>query len=393
MAERLQPHKDGIIRRSEDLPENITYEDLIQKVGGKAAGLLWIQKHLPEIPQARMIVAPPGTDSQEIIAAAQQEGLKLPWLIRASTPVDNLPGFENAFSTQEYEGSYGQVDSEAVDYIEEVKVMGIRHAPQPVSFRETSVIIAEQSESRTNGTLIAHPHRADIKLAGITRFKWPIDPKAFYCIHEGKAHFWKRWSKTFGSREKLNTHHGEIEQISSWYDQIVTLPGFSSEMTYQLEFGLNPLLLFQTRDFLPVQKANFTLDKDPKERKKQSQRPMVFGITPPEGINVTIYNYHEQSEKEDAGSGPLQVFKQPQELKGNDSVAVLCTPYDTPYITFPRRANIFHSALGILTHDDIRQMRTSELTVIYSMDEIYSRTGEKFNIVSDGVRIKVSKLE
>ena len=240
MVERLRPRADGIIRNCEDLPSNITYRELIELVGGKAAGLLWIQRHIPEIPQARMIVAPPGTSSQEIVRAAQAEGLRLPWIIRASTPVDNIPGFENAFLTLDHQGSGGQIGSDIIKSIEFVKRSGIRKTPLPIMFSETAVIVAEKSTSGITGTLIAHPHRQDIKLAGVSKTRPGIDPRGFYFINENKAEHWARWSIFYEGEDRPEIPN-DLETIAGWYEQIATLPGFNPQMTYQLEFGLEPL--------------------------------------------------------------------------------------------------------------------------------------------------------
>lgn len=385
--ETLSSRNSKIIYGPEDLPSETTFEELIKKVGGKAAGLLWIQRYLPHIPQARMIVAPVGTPAQEIITAAKEQQLSEPWIIRASTPIDNLPGMENAFQTV-----ICMNEGNAKGIIDRVKIEGVSESHP---FTETSIILAEYSKSRIRGTLVGHPHINDKLLAGITAGTWPLTSNGFYSIDQGNSAYWEDFSKLYNEKYAPSSVPDDLSTLYEWYYQIKSLPGITPEMTYQLEFGLNPLLLFQLRDFMPVQHADFQIESSIRLRDDiPGYNPIVFGITPPEGIEVIVYNKDEEDHKnghEGVGK-PFDDYDSGNEFPDNNSICLVTSPSFTHYIHFPTRANIFYYAGGLLQHEDIRRMRESQVTIVNASGLDFP-SGTTIKIISDGIRVNITKVK
>ena len=366
MPEFLTPQFPEIITGPEDLPQNITFEKLVETVGGKAAGLLWIQKHLPDIPTAKMITGVPQASDSTIIEAAKANGLKFPWIIRASSPADNLPGSE------------GQLISRIVnerDYIVEELEDVRRYKTWAFRTRfgeqKISVNVAEYSASNLAGTIVAHPHQEGIYLANVSEISRPINRKyAVFFIRQNKLLRVERFS-THGSEIYISkTIEANLGELQSIYQRITSILEFSGEMTYQLEFGLNPFLLYQIRDFLPKTKAGFALEG---ADDNEDADLLVFGITPEEGVKAKIYEYghSEWSPK-------------------NKNIAVIGKRDELNELDFPRIANLFYYSRGLLSHQEVCQIRTTPLNIFNSGSYLF-KSNDKVRIISDGVRVKITK--
>ena len=377
----------------EEIPKNITFEELIEQVGGKAAGLLWVKKHLPQIPQPRMIVATPGNNVEVIARAAIEAKFQPPWIIRGSTPVDNLPGFEDAFPTKVYD-DLPRINNEMSDMVRIVQQTNNLGGQIGMQFdSEASVIIAEKSESNFTGTLVAHPNMEGMQLAGVADSSTMDLPKGFYFVNNGQALHRNDLSKFFdpGRGRQLQE---QVAQVGEWYKAITALPGFNSQMTYQLEFGLSPLLFFQVRDFLPIRQPAFQLEEETIDPRRKNLQPVVFGITPPEGIVATVFNFSDYLlNRPEMEHFHTVLTELPEELRNSGPIATICYPPETRYLRARSNIMFFAHPLGLLSHDDIRAMRQSELTVIQLLNEEEYQTGDKIHILSDGVRVQIRKLD
>lgn len=388
MAEKLHGRPSEIITSPDQLPVGITYDQLIEKVGGKAAGLLWIQKHLPDIPTVRMVVAPPGADIEEIISVAKLQGLKFPWIVRTSTPFDNLPGYEDYFPT---------IIVKTHDENLKQSIKDIKQSPQlrgVTEFEEATTIVAEYSSSTFNGTAIQHPHTDDYLMASL----------ATKPVHEDKTHAFF-YIDNFGVyRSKLLSLAGnnfsipqrvddQLPKIRSVFEMIQTLPGIDKNMTFQLEFGLEPYMIYQMRDFLPKAKASFQLANTHLSPSHKDFRPMVFGITPEEGIVVKVLD----SENNNFGEFEAEVGLL------SDPIAVMSRVSLVQYVNVERQVNLFTFGFGMLQHSDVRAIRTTPLNV-FNHSPYYGvipdgtdegldiHSGDLIRIKSDGMNVIFEKL-
>jgi len=51
----------------------------------------------------------------------------------------------------------------------------------------------------------------------------------------------------------------EIIEVVSWHDMIASLPEMDDGWSWQIEFGLDPVCLYQVRPFRPLGKADFVI--------------------------------------------------------------------------------------------------------------------------------------
>jgi hypothetical protein len=165
-------------------------------------------------------------------------------------------------------------------------------------------------------------------------------------------------------------------------------------MTYQLEFGLNPLLFFQVRDFLPIRQPAFQLEEETIDPGNKNLQPVVFGITPPEGIVATVFNFSEYlSKKLEIVFDHSIVTELPEELRSSGPIVAVYHPFETRYFRAKSDVTLFEHPMGLLSHDDIRAMRQSEITIIELLNETEYQTGNKIHILSDGVGVQIRKIE
>lgn len=367
MPERLNESFPEIITGPEDLPHDITLEKLVETVGGKAAGLLWIQKHLPDIPTAKMITATPEVATQTIIETAKAKGLKLPWIIRPSTPVDNLPGAEGLLN-----GANVDKDKDiaaVINYVRNPKRNFSGSFCRRFGLQPITVGVAEYSISNLAGTMIGHPHLENYFLTDLRDIKDEDDRKHAVYVTDDTHATMMRWFSSYSySSDNLKA---EIAKPQSVYSQIMKIAEFSPQMTYQLEFGLNPFLVYQIRDFLPKAKAGFSLEGG---NFNEDTETLVFGITPEQGVELQIYEY-------DKGGG----------VDLRQKTAVLISDDFSMKSDFSREVNLFYQHHGFLSHLEVSRIRTTPLSILrskgYSVD-----SGDRARIISDGVRVKIIKL-
>lgn len=140
-----------------------------------------------------------------------------------------------------------------------------------------------------------------------------------------------------------------------------------------------PSCLFQIRPFLEKQEAGFRL----KEEDDSLMKPIVFGVTSPNGINCRVETEVWDKRYKDE---PINPDNQPSvyvdELRNSrhwGNVRNL-------------QATILTYSSGILAHDDIRVIRQSKVSVLYRTFAFNSglKQGCWVNIKSDGSNVEIS---
>jgi hypothetical protein len=276
--EKLSRGGSEIISSVEELSPDISYQQLIERYGGKAAGLLWIKKYMPETPMARMVIAPPQTREEEIVEAAIKVGLKFPWIIRPSNPHDNEVGYEGRFQT------YYAMDKND-DVIRKISLVNC-------SDEENSVMIAETNRSALVGTLVIHPHNPQLLLANVSNIRHPHDrTHAFYRIEKNKPKRLNDFSLLGHEVEIPFTIEPTLSDISRWVGRMRKIPEFGEDMSYQIEFCPDPPMIYQVRNFLPIDSPRF---KVPLQEFDYSDDLIIFGTTSAEGDLVRMYRYNEE---------------------------------------------------------------------------------------------------
>ncbi|HYD35791.1 MAG TPA: hypothetical protein VD999_07015 [Vitreimonas sp.] len=364
MTEKDRHVDPQIISSKYTLPSNASYESLIATYGGKAAGLLWVKKHLPEIPMAKMLALPAGVSLNQTLNAIFAQGLNFPILVRSSSPLDNLPGYEGVFPTL-------PADTEL-----ELS-SAIHHIKSSYPDQEGPVIIAEKSPGKLVGTLVAHPNQDNYFIAIV---KDPYDTYALFFVKGGQVHRSIGYSM-ISSKNVIPPQTTEIiQQVVELYSKIISLPSFSQSMTYQIEFGVDPFLFFQVRDFLPVQKAGFEIPDEEAEAYLDYDSPnIVFGLTPEAGLTARVN----------------------QQTRDGELGAFMGEVGDVRFLKSTFALYLIKNAGTILGHEEIRAIRQSQLTVYDSRlvwidpdtsTETNIKTNDRVRVISDGMRAKVEKI-
>jgi hypothetical protein len=173
--------------------------------------------------------------------------------------------------------------------------------------------------------------------------------------------------------------YDQLSTVVSWHDQIANLPLMDKNWTYQIEFGLDPLYLYQVRPFKKIERADFELPQT-----KDYYKPLIFGVTPKTGINVRaetrVWDRHCEEKIINPENHPSLFYDSLRKARIQEYLS-------------NTKVNILESAIGILAHDDIRSIRRVDVTALYPTGPyITIEQGQWYNIKSDGKSIKITKI-
>lgn len=342
-------------------------KDLVHRYGAKAGHLLYVAKMLPDIPQAPMLVSEPAEPISDLVARVDASSLGWPRYYRSSSVVELL-GYDGDFPTKFIRDSFDQARQGST--IEEV-----RYSPKYVRQRgdvklpdKINVIIAEQSGSRYKGTYLRLPNTDNSYFASTTDL---AGRKNDYVITPGEeTRLVNRWNDhTFDTTRKVRS---ALDNAASWHDRITSLPDMDSSWGYLVEFGMEPMCLYQITPFKPLEMASFEID-DPNNHPEA----VVIGLTPPEGVVVRVVdrvsNGADLAEIITASAEPVLFSADVEYAAAADGI---------PNIQI---AALDHAS-GLLGHGPVKIMRDVPLTVFNAFD---FDDGDLVRVTSDGINLKV----
>ncbi|GEM_PF-5442634 len=246
-------------------------EELIQQQGGKFGALTYLRERVSGLPI-------PAYEVRRYDDLDNLPDLRSPLIVRSSHPA-------------EFWGMAGLLDS-----VPDVDRHSIRRAVTKIekSFRNNDlqtyatqrgidlgdhfyVGIQEQSASRYNGSVMRHPNNPSL---------------VYVDFSEGEGPSRENWFFEYGNNKLVNKGRGtstdvesEIRKLLDFYEQIEgseLMPGYA----LQVEFGLDPIAIYQARPFKKIEIADFEL---PKVKDRNVYRPRYFfGVTDSEGIVLPI---------------------------------------------------------------------------------------------------------
>ena len=385
-------------------------KELVHNFGAKAGILMYIKNHLSEIPQVDMVVKTPNDAIDHILKKADDFPILYPRLLRSSA-VAELDGYEGWFPTIEvlgpnswlFERNYPNMSlSERLKYTKDELIMRIeriQESTQELKKSEPgkhehlpdniSVIIAEKSPSSIVGTFVKHPNQDGLYIISTSTAESlnGYDPEHSAFTFRPKQgiksfeYFTKKGieESSYISDKAKERLYQELEQVVLWHDKISNLPEMDSGWSYQIEFGLDPICLYQVRPFKEIKKADFRLNKN-----KEYQKPLVFGITSKDGINIraemNVWERHCNEEIINPEYHPSLHFDTMRNANKHDRIPNL-------------KANILTESRGILAHDDIGAIRQADVTGLYVLrPNIKIIHGNWYNIKSDGRSIQIKEL-
>lgn len=368
-------------------------EQLVSQYGAKAGVLMYVAEQLPDIPQMPMIVSGKNEKPGSFLRRAEEAGLKWPRIFRSSAAVE-LIGYEGDFFTHKVDtfkgeggisryfnldGKYDLLrDDAAFDRKLEELIEGIARTPHwryphdKSIPKRINVIAVEVAPSRYVGTLIQHPNDPEFYIATVWN-RANLNENTTFTYNQDRTlkGFGKDYRKPLEFSKRI---HQGLNGVFGWHNRIASLPEMDPDWAYQIEFGLEPEILFQVRPFKRKLIAPFTLSN---ERGQNWETPIVIGITPRKGLDFTYW------------------FK-PTKATKHTSPNIL--HIDLRAVDFEERlgrsqaqAYLLQDGGGMLTHADVKAIRHSSLVVIYPEDASFPLGDEsEINIVSDGRTIKIT---
>lgn len=381
-------------------------QELVENYGAKAGILMYVARELPDIPQARMIVKTPSESIDDVLKRADAEAITWPRIFRSSAAVE-LYGYEGDFPTfvigdfeterekitnPGYCGVYSRrdvFDAHVQETIEKIETSpkwlkeepGNEHLPDRIS-----VIIAEKSPSKIVGTYVKHPNQEEVYLisCSLAAGADSVDAsRSNYVFRPGER---VKPLDGFTTREvekskdiNEETIRRQLEKAISWHDRISQLREMDPGWAYQVEFGLDPLCLYQVRPFKQKEIADFHV-----EPTESYEHTIVIGVTPKEGIRVRVdgdlWDRHCRDEPINSDNQPSVFYGAMREARHIEFLPNL-------------HANLLQHSYGFLAHEDVKAMRLAQVTGLFSggTPENY-RIGEWVNIVADGKAIRVERM-
>ncbi len=375
---------------------------------------MYVATELPLIPQARSVVKMPNESIDDVLQRADAKAITWPRLFRSSAEVE-LYGYEGDFPTvviEDFETERAKITNpgycgvyskrDIFDAHVRETIENIENSPQRLKEEEPGheqlpdkipVIIAEKSQSKIGGTYIKHPNQKDLYLICCTltdqdyslnddyrRSNYAYSSKkGITSLQDPQIDLIKR-SDCF-EEEKFRR---ELTQVISWHDKISGLPLMDKEWSYQIEFGLDPVCLYQVRPFKRIEKAEFQIKH--KSDSLERLQPIVIGITPKKGIYVRVETdlYEKLRDKI-----PLNPDCRPAAFVGEMREANYAP------LVGNLQVNIFTKSYGFLAHNDVRAMRKAQVTALFShLPNTYAyATGNWLHVVADGERIEMQKVK
>jgi len=183
--------------------------------------------------------------------------------------------------------------------------------------------------------------------------------------------FWREDNEKIGK---------DLEVVVGWHDRIAGLPEMDSKWTYQLEFGIDPVCLYQVRAFKKIEKASFIVP--PNETYEDA---LVIGVTPPQGIDVRVETDLRGRYSDEMPINP-----------DNNPSLLLSELRSATYIDKLRnhQANILYDSIaGLLSHSDVKAIRQASVTAIFHLSpHLDIEQGDWVNVKSDGENMEVTKV-
>ncbi|MBI5332284.1 MAG: hypothetical protein HZB65_01810 [Candidatus Aenigmarchaeota archaeon] len=240
---------------------------MIKEQGGKFGALTYLKEALPHLPIKPYEVR----DYRNLKKVC---GLKMPLIVRSSHPAEfwGMAGLLDSVKDVDYDRI-----GEAVRQIER----SFRNQELKLYAQQRSIElgnsfyvgIQEQSNSVYNGSMMRHPNNPDVVFVGICNGDDFRKRNIAFCVNSGEI------EESVGDTSIFNER--ELHELFDIYKQIEKsdlMPGFS----LQVEFGLEPLSIYQARPFKKKETTDFDIPES------EYITDMAFGITSPEGILLPL---------------------------------------------------------------------------------------------------------
>ncbi len=266
-------------------------QDEILKFGAKGAFLDYIHRQDPSIPIEPYVLVPVNGDWRDYESQIQTLGEKT--LVRSSSPLEDGKelSFAGLFWTEDF---YGQnsVDSvmESIDDLYTQMYVRNHNVTTPI---EMGLTFQRDSKSGWNWGIIRHPHQENLLFiqGRPVPDRYSHSENLVYDENTGEAYEIEDLAlKRVFSRVRLETEDldEQVREAIEIYKRIEAMPEFQTGYTYHMEFGTEPISVFQFRPFRKKSKPTWNLEDITFDEEKYhvTGYGFSFGMTPPDGIEL-----------------------------------------------------------------------------------------------------------
>lgn len=259
----------------------------VQRGGGKLESVRILSEKGFPTPKSHYLYEA-DLSNQKLIAAAFRD-LSKPLIVRGSHPND-WHGYIDALPTVRDVSSEENLQ-QAINTIRETAASDIlhRHAHDwGQSFSpQVHVLVQEQSSSPITGSMLRHPHSLDeihvnygnSNLRMSNSFLDYRSSLSCACIYDDN-HFFK-------SEYDVSIEEEQLEYAGDIYRSVEKAGLVDPNWVYQMEIGFNPFMIYQLRPFKRREyPQKFNVPDLHNERFPYITSSLVFGITPPEGVQL-----------------------------------------------------------------------------------------------------------
>lgn len=263
----------------------------VARYGAKGASLKHIRDSDPSIPIEPFVLVPVGEDWRTYHDEIRKLGRSL---VRSSSPVEDGErlSFAGLFATTPFLGEGSVEDVLGSAWGEDALTYASHHGV--TLFPEMGLVFHAESGSQWNWGMLRHPHRPEIvfiqgrPVCDTSRYSenLVLDERT------GELQEVNMWAQSVNNpqrREPEQMPDGILQALEA-YRKIEALPGFRTGHTYHMEFGTHPFSVYQFRPFRKQEIAQWELDVKSawQDDGMLNDYGLAFGITPPEGIELTV---------------------------------------------------------------------------------------------------------
>ena len=272
----------------------MSLESDVLKYGAKGAVLDYIRSHAPDIPIEPFVLVPVGEDWKKYEPQIKDLG---DCLVRSSSPLEDGQemSFAGLFWTNEFNGQHS-VDQvlESLSDKDTLRYAELHGVKTPI---EMGLTFQKDSKSGWNWGMLRHPHQENLLfiMGRPVPDSYQISENFVYDEKTDKlqdvVNFCQSRTSDFSKAEFKDMPNG-IEEAIEHYRRIESLPAFQTGFTYHMEFGTDPVTIYQFRPFRKKQQATWNIDFSDLEKLEDDYHihtfGISFGITEPNGLDLTL---------------------------------------------------------------------------------------------------------
>jgi hypothetical protein len=273
---------------------NMSLESDVLKYGAKGATLDYIRSNAPDVPIEPFVLVPVREDWKKYESQIKDLGDSL---VRSSSPLEDGQemSFAGLFWTTDFNGQYS-IDQvlESLSDEDILRYAELHGVKTPI---EMGLTFQRDSKSSWNWGMLRHPHQENLLfiMGRPVPDRYQISKNFVFDEKTSRLQDVINFcqSKVYSHRDaKFEDMPVGIEEAIEHYRRIESLPAFQNGFSYHMEFGTDPVTVYQFRPFRKKQQASWNIDFSELEKLEDdyniSKFGISFGITNPKGLDLTL---------------------------------------------------------------------------------------------------------